>query len=50
MLILWALNSLEDKGSIEKKGTKSKLTPYFEVISEYGDAAFGGCWEIRRMT
>ena len=47
MLTLWALNSLEDRGSIVKKGMKSKLTPYFSVIAEYGEAAYGGCWEIR---
>lgn len=42
-----ALNSLDESGSMVKNGTKSKLTPYFSVIAEYGEAALGGCWEIR---
>ena len=42
-----ALNSLDESGSMVKNGTKSKLTPYLSVIAEYGEAALGGCWEIR---
>ena len=30
-----------------KNGLKSNCTPYFSVMAEYGEAALGGCWEIR---